>query len=327
MFAQALRPEGRLEFAQDVRTGLSKPGQKELPSKYLYDDLGSALFEAITHLPEYGLTRAGDRLLQQFSGEVRRLVEGAISVIELGSGSGKKTKHLLRAFSDHRRPVYYPIDLSAAALARCRQELGDVADVFPIEENYLPGLHEAASQRRPGERLLVLFLGSTIGNFDRIGAEEFLLNIRHCLLPGDALLLAADLVKPVDEMLHAYDDPTGVTAAFNLNLLGRINRELGGNFILGNFAHEARYNEPARRIEMHLRSLCHQTVSIPGAESTCLLHVGETIWTEASHKFLVEELAVMASRTGFEHAAQWVDQEWPFAQNLWVASPAWTESP
>jgi len=159
-----------------------------------------------------------------------------------------------------------------------------------------------------------------VGNFDRAAAEQFLREVRRSLLPGDALLLGTDLEKPVAEMLLAYDDPTGVTAAFNLNLLARINRELGGDFALRHFVHEAKYDKRERRIEMHLRSLRKQSVTIREAGFTCTLEKGETIWTEACHKYRVEEIPGMGARTGFVCEGQWVDGEWPFAENLWIAA-------
>ena len=149
----------------------------------------------------------------------------------------------------------------------------------------------AVSARSPGEPLLLLFLGSTIGNFERRCADEFLCALRRCLWPGDALLIGADLVKDPARMLHAYDDSIGVTAAFNLNLLERINRELGGNFNPRNFEHQARWNEAERRIEMHLRSRIRQTAFIQEAGLSVSLDAGETIWTESSHKFQLNELA------------------------------------
>jgi uncharacterized SAM-dependent methyltransferase len=164
-----------------------------------------------------------------------------------------------------------------------------------------------------------LFLGSSIGNFDPPAAENVLRDIRRQLKPGDALLLGTDVEKLVGDMLLAYDDPTGLTAAFNLNLLARINRELGGDFRLQQFEHEVRYQEMHRRIEMHLRSTRNQTVSIQAADFTCTLNEGETIWTEACHKFRVEEIPGLARRTGFLCQAQWIDTEWPFAENLLIA--------
>jgi L-histidine N-alpha-methyltransferase len=307
-------------FAADVRAGLSRSGQKELPSKYLYDELGSALFEAITYLPEYGVTRADQRVLEAARAEIVRLLPPRCAVAELGSGSGKKTRIILEALARRGKPLYMPIDVSAAALERCRSELNGSAAVVPLHAGYLDGLRKAAERRPPGAALLVLFLGSNIGNFDRAGAEEFLRGVRDCLLPGDALLVGADLEKPEEVLLRAYDDPTGVTAAFNLNLLARVNRELGADFALRSFRHEARYHHRFRRVEMHLRSLRDQQVRVPAAGFTCTFLRDETIWTEASHKFGAEELPAMAARTGFSYLAQWVDRAWPFAESLWMAT-------
>lgn len=308
----------RAEFASDVRAGLLRPGQKELPSKYLYDELGTALFEAITHLPEYGLTRADNRLLRAHAREIAAMFHAPPVVTELGSGTGQKSRVVLEAIG--ARPRYYPIDVSADALAACSQELVDVADVFPVCGSYLDGLARVTAQRREGETLLVLFLGSTIGNFERVCAREFLLELRDRLQPGDAFLLGADLVKPAGQLIAAYDDPTGVTAAFNLNLLGRVNRELDSGFDLRAFEHEARYNAPERRIEMHLRSTVDQTVAIGLANITVRFSKDETIWTESSHKFERTELDGMAAEAGFSVRATWVDDEWPFAETLWIAA-------
>ncbi len=312
-------PESLSEFASDVRAGLRKP-QKELHSKYLYDQLGSALFEAITHLPEYGLTRADDRLLCAHADEIAGLAAGPVSVIELGSGMGRKTRAVLSALRYSNPQLrYFPIDVSAEALARCERELADVAEVHARRLSYLDGMAVAASERRPNERLLILFLGSTIGNFERRCALEFLRDLRASVRTGDALLIGADLVKDLGRMLQAYDDPTGVTAAFNLNLLGRINRELGANFELRNFEHVACWSERERRIEMHLRARAGHSVSIAGCGLEVRFRVGETIWTESSHKFLPSELIDMAAQSGFQMEAQWVDREWPFVESYWTA--------
>ena len=245
-----------LQFAEDVRAGLTRAGQKELPSKYLYDEVGSALFEVITLLPEYCLTRADTRLLQKHAEEIVRRLPSNLHVAELGSGSGKKTRYILEAVSRIQPTFYYPIEISPAALAACEKELGqiDMVSIVGYEQPYLDGLRSVAGRLRKEDHLLVLFLGSTIGNFDREAAEEFLRDVRRILRFGDALLLGTDLEKSVQTQLLAYDDPTGVTAAFNLNLLARVNRELGANFDLKQFTHEARWNAEERRIEMHLRS-------------------------------------------------------------------------
>jgi dimethylhistidine N-methyltransferase len=282
----------------------------------LYDELGSALFEAITVLPEYGLTRADTRVLKQLSPELAGLTS---IVVELGSGTGTKTRIVLEALSADSSPLYLPIDQSASALARCADELGPNIRVQSIHAPYLEGLQIASARRRSGEPLLTLFLGSTIGNFapeDRIG---FLSSVREKLQRGDSLLIGFDLVKDREVILNAYDDPAGVTAAFNKNVLGRINRELGANFDLRQFKHEARWDESNRRVEMHLRSEKQQVVEIPGARCRVEFKEGETIWTESSHKFLPDEPALIGAQCGFVQQSIWMDREWPFAEALWVA--------
>src|SRR5271163_1416835 len=304
------------EFAADVRASLTIPGQRELPSKYLYDELGSALFEAICVLPEYGVTRADARLLERHARDIVDRLPSPVQVAELGSGSGKKTRWILQSLAQHQRTYYYPIEISASALAACEKEMGqiDLVSVVGYEETYLDGLRAVATRRDEKDHLLVLFLGSSIGNFDRDAGDSFLREVHKTLRPGDALLLGTDLVKDVPTQILAYDDPTGVTAAFNLNLLARINRELGGDFDLSQFRHEARWNAEELRIEMHLRSLSRQTAHISEADLHILLEAGETIWTESSHKYRAEEVPAMAERTGFYCVQQWIDQAWPFAQ-------------
>ena len=309
------------EFSSDVVVGLSHPGQKELPSKYLYDEVGSALFEAICTLPEYGLSRAGKRMLERCSDEIMDRVPGPVIVAELGSGSGQQTRWLLEALARRQRVNYYPIDISGSALFRCQAELGqiDLVSIVGFERAYLDGLQEVAARRRDGEQLMVLFLGSTIGNFDRPAGEQFLREVRSSLRTGDALLLATDLVKPIPTLLLAYDDPTGITGAFNKNLLARINRELEGDFDLRRFAHVVRYDESERRIEMHLRSTVWQRVTIRKAGFRVYLREGETIWTESSHKYSPGEVVQMGERAGYRCAGQWFDIEWPLAQSLFFA--------
>jgi dimethylhistidine N-methyltransferase len=310
------------EFAADVRSGLGRAGQKVLSPKYFYDDIGSGLFEVITALPEYGVTRAGERLLRENAADLAGRIAGPVTVVELGSGSGAKTRLVLEELVTLQgRTVYLPIDISSAALLICERSLADIdsLEVMTIEGPYLEGLERAAAHRPDGDRLLVLFLGGNIGNFDRPEGEEFIRRVRGWLEPGDGLLVAADLEKPIPQLLAAYDDPIGVTASFNLNLLARMNRELGADFDLSRFKHVAIYNETERRIEMHIESTADQTVRIPGAGLTVDFRKGETIWTESSHRFRKEELVELAERTGFECTAQWIDDEWPFAQSLFVA--------
>src|SRR6202451_3526679 len=203
------------EFCSDVVVGLSHTGQKELPSKYLYDEVGSALFDVICLLPEYGLSRAGMRLLKRDAHEIVSLLPTPVLVAELGSGSGQKTRLLLQALSKRQRVNYYPIDISGSALSRCQQEIGqmDQVSIVGFESAYLQGLQAVAARRREGERILLLVLCSTIGNFDRPAGDQFLREVRRILSAGDALLLATDLEKRIAQLLLAYDDPAGVTAS------------------------------------------------------------------------------------------------------------------
>jgi dimethylhistidine N-methyltransferase len=307
------------EFARAVHAGLSGFGQKTLPCRYFYDAVGSALFEAITHLAEYGLTRADARILEAHAGEITARLPGPLLVAELGSGSGIKTRSILESVGPERAAVtYFPIDVSATALAHCARSLDGLAPVVPIEGSYLEGMRQVVGGRMRGEKLLVLFLGSTIGNFEPDAALEFLRALRSEMCPGDGLLLGTDLVKAVDRLLAAYDDPGHVTAAFNLNLLARINRELDADFNLRQFHHEARYHPEAQRIEMHLRSRAQQTVRIGKAALAVEFAAGETILTEVCHKFRADQIGALARSAGFRLEGQWLDEEWGFAESLLV---------
>ena len=321
MLTHAISADPACEFAAEVRAGLTKIPQRELPSKYLYDEVGSALFEVISVLPEYGLTRADQRLLQRYAQDIVDQVPGPVAVAELGSGSAKKTRWILKALCRQQHTSYFPIEISRTALAMCERELGDIdaMSIVGFEREYLDGLLEVAARRRNGQQLLVLFLGSTIGNFDRPAAAKFLTEVRQILQPGDSLLLGTDLEKPIPQLLRAYDDPLGVTAGFNLNILARINRELEADFMLSDFRHIARYDEEARRVEMHLQSQRTQRVTIQRADLAIDLQEGETIWTESSHKYAPGEPFQVAQAAGFHCKAQWVDHEWPFAENLLIA--------
>jgi L-histidine Nalpha-methyltransferase len=310
-------PVSITEFAEDVRRGLSRRGQKELFSKYLYDEVGSALFDTITVLPEYGLTRADSRLLRRHSDALVKRLKRPSLVVELGSGSGSKTRWILSAIAATQKVTYCPVDVSESALENCWRELRqlDSVEIVPIAQSYLDGLRHAVEFRPEGTSLLILFLGSTLGNFDPVKAEEFLADVRRHMLPGDVFYLSTDLQKEIPRLIAAYDDAIGVTAAFNLNLLARVNRELNANFDLSQFAHEARYDDGVHRIEMHLRSLANQSIAI-GKDFTVKLRKGETIWTESSYKFRCEDIVTLARQTGFDCEIQWVDGEWPFAQSL-----------
>ena len=193
----------RSEFGSDVRHGLTRAGQRELHSKYFYDDLGTILFQAITMLPEYGLTRADKRILRTHSPQIIEEAARPALVAELGSGAGEKTRFVLEALLARQAAVRYcPIDVSQAALNLCERELEQFAEVRPILGSYLPSIRAASELREPGEHLLVLFLGSTLGNFELQCAREFLKELRDLLTPEDSLLLGVDLVKPVPQLLE-----------------------------------------------------------------------------------------------------------------------------
>ena len=309
------------EFGADVRDGLTRKGQMELSSKYLYDDLGSALFEAITLLPEYGATDADLRLLKEKKSDLADRLPESVAVVELGCGSGKKARHPLEELAGRRPTHYFPIDISSAALEQCQREVESIPGltVEGIEGPYLPALQEANRRRPEGSSLLVLFLGSTIGNFKSSEAVEQLGALRAEMEKDDYFLLSTDLVKPVEQLLPAYDDALGVTAAFNKNVLTRMNRELDAEFDLDEFAHLALYNHAEDRIEMHLRSQSQQSVEIPGADLTVDFEKDQTIWTECSHKYTLEGVRTLSDDCGFRCEEQWVDEEWPFAQSLLVA--------
>jgi len=306
------------QFAIDVAEGLSCAKQKKIAPRYFYDDLGSVLFDAITLLPEYGLTRADENLLRLYANDIISET-GPLSIIaELGSGSGRKTRHVLAAAARVQRHILYtPIDISRGALSVCQRELCDVSQVEPVCADWIEGLQEIARSRIDNKPLLLLFLGSSIGNLERRGIVDFLQHVRSNLRPGDFLLLGADLIKDIDIMITAYDDPTGVTAAFNLNVLGRINRELDADFDLRSFAHEIRWNSEERRIEMHLLSCRDQVAWVGTLDTIVELRAGETICTEFSHKFTQSELLSYARLSGFTPIEMWVDKAWPFAEALW----------
>lgn len=309
------------EFAKEVCTGLTKSPQKELPSKYLYDAVGSALFEVISVLPQYGVTRSEERILGRHATEIVSELPAPAIVAELGSGAGKKTRLVLEALSRKQPISYYPIELSSTALAMCQRELSDINSISIVgfEREYLDGLLEVAARREADQHLMVLFLGSTIGNFDGTAGVEFLSRLRAVLREGDSLLLGSDLRKPIATLIAAYDDPLGVTAAFNRNLLVRINRELDADFDIDQFEHLVIFDDQNHNIEMHLQALTDQTVTIARAGFSFRILRGETIWTETSHKYSRSELIDIARRTGFRWQGQWIDDEWAFADNLWIA--------
>lgn len=321
MPTQLIKGIAQDEFVREVCSGLTTPGQKELPSKYLYDSVGSALFEVISVLPEYGVTRAEERILTRHAAEIVSKLPSRVIVAELGSGAGKKTRAILEALGRTQPTSYYPIEISPAALAMCQRELRDINSISIVgfEREYLDGLLEVAARREEGQHLMVLFLGSTVGNFDGTAGTEFLGRVREILREGDSLLLGTDLEKPAAILTAAYDDPLGVTAAFNRNLLARINRELDADFDLEQFEHLVIFDDQTRSVEMHLRARTDQTVTIARAGVSFRILRGETIWTETSHKYSHSELLTIAQQTGFCRQGQWIDHEWGFAENLWLA--------
>jgi dimethylhistidine N-methyltransferase len=297
-------------FAADLQYYLTQD-PRQLPSRYLYDALGSALFDAICELPWYRLTRAEAALLDAHAGEVFEGFERITSIVELGPGNGLKLASVLAAAGSRRRGLdVHLVDVSPTALADAVSTLSAFDDLNVVihEAAYETGLLDIGARRRPPTgRTLVLFLGSNIGNFDPPGSQALLRAIRSSLRPRDALLIGADLIKPKADLLLAYDDPLGVTAAFNRNLIVRINRELGASIDLGGFVHRAVWNRLESRVEMHLVSRRRQRVEIATAGVDFWMDAGEPIWTESSYKFEPDRFAEMLAGSGFEVRKQWLE--------------------
>lgn len=306
------------KFAADVQYYLAQ-SPRQLPSRYLYDDLGSALFDAICRLPWYRITRAEARLLAGCREELFGRLGPLATVVELGSGSGEKLRMLLDTPAlDVSALSIHLVDLSPRALQLSERTLAAhrSVQVTTHEAAYEPGLAEAVQRIDPAGGVLVLFLGSNIGNFDPPASDAFLRAIRRELRPGDALLLGADLVKPEHELQLAYDDPLGVTAAFNRNLLVRVNRELGGDFDVEQYAHRAVWNAGVSRIEMHLVARTDQRVRVAASAIEFELRAGEIIWTESSYKYHPGGIADLLGGGGFRVTRQWVDRADGVALNL-----------
>jgi L-histidine N-alpha-methyltransferase len=319
---RALCESAAMPFADDVRAGLTAH-PKTLPPKYFYDELGSALFEAITLLPEYYLTRAETEILSTRADEIIAKVEPT-RLVELGSGSAVKTRYLIEAgLRKLHQLEYSAIDISQAVLATTVSALRAQykgLTVRSYQGEYYEGLR-ALSQgnsqpHEPGSRALALFLGSNIGNFDPPEALRFMRAIRAVLHEDDALLLGTDLKKDRATLEAAYDDPIGLTAAFNLNILARINRELAGRFNVRTFRHRAQYDESHGRVEMHLVSSVAQVVPIETLSLDVSFTAGETIYTEASYKFSSDDVQRLAHDAGFELQHVWTDVAQRFACNL-----------
>ena len=303
-------------FRDEAVAGLRKP-RKELPSKFFYDEEGSRLFEEITRLEEYYPTRTELGIMREHAGDMAALLGPDALLVEYGSGSSLKTRILL----DHlRRPAaYVPLDISGAHLAQSAAALAATypdLEVLPVCADYT-ATFALPAPARPAARTVVYFPGSTIGNFDPGPARRFMEHVAGVAGPGGGLLIGVDLRKDPVTLHAAYNDARGVTAAFNLNLLARVNRELGGDFALDAFRHYAFYNPTERRIEMHLVSLREQRARVGGEEFA--FSVGESIWTESSYKYSLDDFARLAGATGWAVERVWTDARALFSVHYLVA--------
>ena len=311
------KQDGHANFARDVRAGLcSSP--KQLFPKYLYDALGSRLFEAICEVPEYYLTRAEHEILSTHADDIVAAIPDSDTLIELGSGSAEKTRQIIEAqIRRHRQLLFIPIDISASALKESSEALlGSYPElrIRAYAADYFQAL-EALPSLGP-RPVLVLFLGSNIGNFEPDEAQNFLRAIRRVLRPNDALLLGADLKKDRAALEAAYNDSLGVTRAFIVNELEHINRELGANFDLWAFGLRSFYNESRGRVEVYLESLRSQDVEIRDLDLSLRFAAGERIHVENAYKFDLKDLNRLAAETGFNLARTWLDKENRFSSNL-----------
>jgi L-histidine N-alpha-methyltransferase len=307
-----------LPFADEVSELLGQRPRR-LPAHALYDALGSALFDAICHLPWYPITRAETALLRMHRRSILEAAGRRPRIAELGPGNGEKLATLMQGSGSRREPYdVHLVDVSATALDAATGRLRRLPGVAVHTHvaRYEVGLRDVTRSRVRGETLLVAFLGSNIGNFDPPEAASLLHDIRAAMQRGDTLLIGTDLIKPPEQLQAAYDDPLGVTAAFNCNLLVRLNRELGADFQLDRFAHDARWNATASRMEMHLVSLALQRVHIPGADLVIDFQAGETIWTESSYKYEPASVVETLGRAGFSPVASWHDDAAGFLLTL-----------
>jgi dimethylhistidine N-methyltransferase len=303
---------GSDEFADAVLSGLGRR-PRSIPCRFFYDAKGSELFEEITALDEYYPTRTETALLEAHGEEIAALAGSGRILVEFGSGSSRKTSLLLGALGEV--PAYIPIDIAAESLREAAEWLSGQHDGLTI----LPDIADFTATRVlppivRGQKRLGFFSGSTIGNLTHAEARAFLNNAAQLLGPGSAFLVGVDLKKDISVLLPAYDDGEGVTAAFNLNLLTRINRELGGTFDLTRFAHEAVYNEVAGRVEIYLRSLAEQIVRVK--DRAFAFAEGERIHTENSHKYTVAEFQSLASASGWRPVKAWTDEADLFSLHL-----------
>ena len=303
-------------FAAEVEQGLTSD-PKTLPSKLFYDAAGSALFEKITELPEYYLTRTELGILQRHASAMAQAVGPDSTIVELGAGTAAKTCTLLRAFANRQmRVLYFPVDISWAALAEARERVSQKvpqAHVRPVVADFSGGF--GFLRDLPG-RKLVLYLGSSIGNFETPAAVALLRSVRNELSAGDSLLLGTDLAKDPSILLPAYDDAQGVTAEFNKNILRRINHDLDADFDLDCFRHVARWSAAQSRMEMHLESLEPQTVHLRSLNLRVKLASRELTHTENSYKYTLASVREMLKASGFSLQKSWLDRRKWFAVHL-----------
>jgi dimethylhistidine N-methyltransferase len=300
------------DFATEVLNGLSRR-PRAIPCRFLYDARGSELFERITELADYYPTRTEIGLLERHAPDIADLAGAGVTIVEFGSGSSRKTEILIAALP--ALAAYVAIDISAAALSEAATRLRGrfpELEIVTVTGDFNDAMDLPASLA--ATRKLGFFPGSTIGNLGNDEAISFLSNARERLGPDGALLLGVDLKKPESILVPAYDDSEGVTAAFNLNLLTRINRELGGSFDLSKFAHEAIYNAEAGRVEIYITSREDQEVTVLGRPFAFAR--GERIHTENSHKYAIEDITAMAEAAGWTHARAWVDDDNLFSLNM-----------
>ena len=292
-------------FEDDVLAGL-RTTPKRVPAKYFYDGAGSLLFERITELPEYYPTRCEMRILRDHAGDIAKLIPQSAALVEFGSGSNKKVRIVLRAA--RKLAAYVPVDICGEMLEQEAAELRldfPQLKVLPVRAD-ITHQFELPAEAKAAPVRVGFFPGSTIGNFEPHEAVAFLRNAGRILGAGATLIIGADLIKPMEVLNAAYNDAAGVTAKFNLNLLVRINRELGATFKLDTFEHRAFYNRERHRIEMHLASLKRQKVKVAG--ETIDFRAGETIHTENSYKYSVESLGALARGAGWQPAGVWTDE-------------------
>jgi L-histidine N-alpha-methyltransferase len=313
------RVQGAPSFAQDVAAGLTGT-PKHLSSKYLYDRVGSVLFDAITHLPEYYLSRAETEILRESGWEIVRVLDAPIDFLELGSGSAVKTRLLIEeALRAQGRLLYSPVDISKDALRQSSLALVESYPALSIRAYAGDYFDVLASRALHFERkVLAMFMGSNVGNYEPAQATKLIAMIGGNLRPGDGLLLGADLKKDAQTLEAAYDDPTGVTAAFNKNVLARINRELGGNFDLRNFAYAVHYDQTRGSVDSFLQARAAADVVLQSIGLKVSFGAGERLQTESSYKFSDEDVAELATATGFRLESTWHDRAHRFSVHLLV---------